>query len=187
MKSLFVLFFGALLASSPAFALGGSEKRGYVGAGVFSMNAYKVAGTSSGTLSPLGRIFIPVSVAYKTSLWMPTLRFTPLGVSDLDGSSSNRIVELAFPFLMGDTFKIGPGLFGYWMKGASGALTLGNGGSTSPFYRPNRSAFSTNWSVIVGLGKDLGTVRWDLDMVVTSALSTRRAFNLASTLSFPLF
>ena len=175
----------SLFANTTAWS--SSENRGYVGAGVFAMNPYKTAATSSGTISPLGRIFIPITVAYKTEMWMPTLRFSPLAVSDKDTSSSNRILELAFPFLLGGSLKVGPGIFGYWMSGGSGTTVLNNGSSTSTFYRPGRSSFATHWSVVLGTGADLGAARWDLDLVLISALSARRSFNLASTLSFPLF
>jgi hypothetical protein len=159
----------------------------YVGAGILSMNLYKFAGSSTGTITPLGRTFVPISIAYRTKFSMPTLRFSPIGSSDLDRSSTNRVVELAFPIFIGKTLKIGPGLFGYWMSGGSGSVELGNGSSTSTFYRPNRNSFSTTWSAVVGVGTNIGATRWDLDVVMTSLLTARRAFHLASTLSFEIF
>jgi hypothetical protein len=161
----------------------------YFGGGAFAMNPLKVANTPQGTISTLGQVYLPLTFGYRTDSLMTTLRFTPLGPKDSDGSVSRRVIDLSFPFFLdsGGNFKVGPGILAYWLSGTGGTVELNNGTSTSTFYRPNTSSFSTLITLNAGVGVDIAFFRWDLDFVITSILSSRRAVNLSTALTFPIF
>ena len=192
-----VLFWGALfwaLLGVGAQAVLAEEPSVYVGAGVVSQYAGRLANQTSGTTSLTSAIFPELSVQGEfhflgSLVFSPFVSYTPLGHQAPDEGSTSTLLNLAlrveksFGSL---NLRLGPSLLVYRISGTGGTIQLNNGTGTSTFGLPDDSSTSSTYGVDAGLGVTYDRFRLDADALISDPASSRRAVSLLVGLSYGL-
>ena len=168
----------------------------FLGAGVLFQNFHKTTSSSDSSTSLFGQVYVPeVSLAARVNFFsilkiMPTLGYTVISKVESD-SIQKHILTLGFPLIFNSgsiDFKLGPGLMMYSLSSDGAVETLNNGTSTAQFYHPNGSHTSRMIYLDIGAGLELPqSLRLDLDLLVTGALSSRRAIDAVVKISKGIF
>lgn len=181
----------AISGSQAQAAFSGSEKTFYVGTGVTFYNMGKLTSSDNASTSLLGQLYVPHLQLTKQFpafglKFLSEVSFTPLAVKASDGVSK-RIFTGSVSGLFGSgvvQLKTGFGILLYFVGGNGGAVTLNNGTSTQTFYSPGTTKSAKAFYLDLGVGFRLpSSIRIDLDLLATGALTTRRAFSTVFTLS----
>ncbi len=183
----------ALLSSSAQAADSGTV---FLGVGAFFQNSMKTTTSPTASKSLLGTMYVPeLSVSAQlgdaSGYFYPTIGYTFLGKTGADGIKKRILtvsVPYAFPIWESVDLKLGIGAMLYRVGGAGEARVLNSGASTSTFYQPGTTQTSRALFLTTGLGFALSSdVRFDFDLIVTGALSSRRALNLAARFGIGVF
>jgi hypothetical protein len=180
-----------LVVMIPARGLASPSSTLYVGTGVFLQNMLTTTTTPESSANVLGQVNLP-QVSLMADLrgfsrfgLAPSVALTPVALTGGNGvKKSIFLASLPLAWTVGQSasFKFGPGLLQYSVRGDGGTTELNNGTGTSTFYLPGSTKSSKVFVLNVGMGFDLfRKFRFDLDAVVPGIMSSKRALNLMAT------
>ena len=166
----------------------------YLGTGVFLPNVGLTATESNGGTGFIPSKYLDVRLAYHFDLGLklaPSFGITLLSPSAADGETSTRYMLFSIPVVFKIAFfdiMFGPGIVWYTVSGDGGVVTLPNGSSTADFRLPGKSVTRTFLSADLGLGFNfLSSFRAELGTTITGLISSKRAFNFYTRVSWGLF
>lgn len=158
----------------------------FLGGGFFFENMLKVSSTDAGSRSLLGEAYFPeLKMGYRFGNWFPLLGYTPLGNRSGEGNKRRGLVRLQMPYVFfpvgysGWEWKAGPGILIHRIYGEGGGVALRNGGQAKVYYTPTGTSTTRLLYVTGGAAYVEENWRYDVDLIVTGILSTRRAFSLS--------
>ena len=186
--------FGVALVVSTLAESASQSHRYFLGAGVLSHNAGKVAtDASAGTKPYWSELYTQVSLEANfglTTHWMisPDFHYTYPYKSTPESKEKTSIYTVGLRGIrrLSDRFdfQIGPGVLFYKISGDGGTQTLNNGAGTTVFGIPSGSSTAANTYLNLGLGINFSRYRLESAVLITSVLSSsRRALNPIVTLS----
>jgi hypothetical protein len=167
------------------------EKNLYLGVGTLFYNMSRVSTTETASKGLLGTVFIP-TLGVTGDFWLisPNLSYTVLGKTDPDGPKTHILtLSVPFKYSLGPVFlKGGPGILFDMLSGPGGTAVLNNGTSTATFTLPSGSTTSRILFIDLGAGVPFYDIfRWDLDLFMTGALSSKRAVSILTQVSVGVF
>lgn len=172
-----------LLGPTPAHAVVSSTYSLFGRVGLMQDNFMRVSTADSGSKGIIAGPMPALGLSYRIGSFMPGVSYTILGRSAASDTSKAKILAFDLPYIWSffDSFelKTGAGLMMKSISGDGGTVQLNNGNSTSSFARPGRSVTSTTAFLHLGAGLPYSdAVRFDMDLWVSGAFSSRRAFTL---------
>ncbi|RZA07793.1 MAG: hypothetical protein EOP11_06715 [Proteobacteria bacterium] len=186
MQTLRLLLLFSLLAMAPAGARAESARGFYAGGGFFSANLAKIAAGESGSRSIIGDVYFPeISLGYRFGAWFPLFGYSLFGKSFPESTKRRGILRLQVPYVFSRDdspweWKAGLGCLIHRIYGDGGATDLANGSNRQTYYVPGEGSNARILYAVGGAGYQAGRLRYDLDLMFSGVLSTRRAFHLAA-------
>lgn len=182
-KLLALALLATLLGPSPAHAVIASTYSLFGRVGFMQDNFMRVSTADSGSKGIIGGPLPAIGLSYRIGSFMPGVSYTILGRSAASDTSKAKLLAFDLPYIWSffDSFefKTGVGLIMKTISGEGGTVQLNNGNSTSNFARPGRSVTSTTGFLHLGAGfPSTNALRFDMDLWVSGAFSSRRAFTL---------
>ena len=175
-------------------SLSGGGKKLYLGVGLMAYSMSRFSEDASGGHSILGRKYwdLGLSLQLDTGLIriLPTLAYTLLGRTT-DDQNSSRLLTFTVPGLIGLTesvdLKFGPGVLWYSQGGSGGRVTLPNGSSTRDYHAADRSYVTRLFLLDLGAAYRVSDFKFDFDVLVVDAFTSRRAINGAFHVGYAIF
>jgi len=169
----------------------------YVGAGAIANNMNKITASSTGERKRIGSYYYDLHLLVRFGAeWAvaPSFIYTPIHKKATDGTGTKTSilainVPLVRQVLGFFDFKLGPGLFFYFINGPGGRTDVSSGyDSTRDYAVPSRTSVAKNISANAGIGVNIYSVRLDIDAVVLNVGSKlSRTFNYMAQLSYGFF
>ncbi|MGK5082679.1 hypothetical protein WDW37_05180 [Bdellovibrionota bacterium FG-1] len=190
-------------------AWGDEPPRFFVGGGVLAHNLGQYSTQPSGMTSLVSSVFPELVL----SAWLPVdegpwslspfLALTPgipftgatvFAHTTADGGEKTQLLRLAVraqrdlglePWSVG--LFGGLGVLAWTIRGMGGTIELNNGNSKSIFGLPSETSTSRVFYGELGVGVQRWRFRWESSILMTGALSPRRAVSVTTQLSFGVF
>jgi hypothetical protein len=189
-----IVFFVSTFLSDAASAENASTL--YLGAGATFFGMKKNTTSETGKASLLGETYLPHVLLTVRMPFIPVLNlaatasYTPIAVKGPD-NVSKRIMNLGLAQwfdVEGLDLKAGFSYMVYSIGGNGEDRVLPNGNSTQTFYAPSTTVSSKNINLMTGIGWEfISSIRFDLDLIATSAFSQRRSFSSLLSISKGIF
>jgi hypothetical protein len=157
----------------------------YLGLGLFFQNVTRVSSSPTAAPSLLGEAYFPeLLLGYRLPRLFPTFGWTVLGKAANDGQMRRSLMRLDLPYLFPAgpdqvQAKAGLGFLFQRLHGPASVESLRNGPIVSDFYVPGGTRSSRLLYLSGGAAFGRGRWRFDLDLLATGLLSSRRAFHLS--------